>query len=239
MSEIGVVRENLTTLRKHLRGREEDAGLRSVLEAVALAGKSIAHKVRRARIDDIIGQAGAQNTHGEDQQKLDVISDELVLHCLRECPEVAVYASEERDEALVLKTASEGGRFCVVSDPLDGSSNIDVAVSVGTIFSVLDNDQPDADTEKSALQPGTRQRAAGYILYGSSVVLVLTLGDGVDMYVLDPVVGEFLLVQERLRHVHRRPVSGQGQHLAIRAGDGRADRSRKAVANRATAIVKP
>ncbi|MDJ0788778.1 MAG: class 1 fructose-bisphosphatase [Myxococcota bacterium] len=200
MSETGVVRENLTTLRKHLRAREEDGGLRRVLEAVALAGKSIAHKVRRARIDDdVIGQAGAQNTHGEDQQKLDVMSDELVLQCLRECPEVAVYASEERDEALVLKTASEGGRFCVVSDPLDGSSNIDVAVSVGTIFSVLDNDQPDADTEKSALQPGTRQRAAGYILYGSSVVLVLTLGDGVDMYVLDPVVGEFLLVQERLQ----------------------------------------
>ncbi len=195
------IRENLTTLQIHLRSQKNGrAGeLSGVIEAIALAAKSIAHKVRRARIDDVLGAVGAQNLHGEEQQKLDVIADDLILHCLRERHDVAVFASEEQDEPVVLRPRSDGGRYCVVVDPLDGSSNVDVAVSVGTIFSILENDQPDETTDQAPLQPGTRQLAAGYVLYGSSVVMVFTMGEGVDMYVLDPVVGEFLLVQEGLR----------------------------------------
>jgi fructose-1,6-bisphosphatase I len=203
MAERRPIRENLTTLQKHLRSkkaaRDAAADVSGVLEAIALAGKSIAHKVRRARIDDVLGDAGEINLHGERQQKLDVIADDLLLHCLSERPDVAAYASEERDDPVVLRPRSDGGRYCVVVDPLDGSSNVDVAVSVGTIFSILPNEEADDATASAALQAGTSQLAAGYILYGSSVLMVCTTGAGVDMYVLDPLVGEFVLVQEGLR----------------------------------------
>jgi len=191
--------DNLTTLGRHLRAQKDLGALVDVVEAIALAGKAIAHRVRRARIDDVIGDAGAVNVQGEAQQKLDVLADQLLLECLRGCPAVAVYASEEQDGAMVLRTKAEGASYCVLADPLDGSSNIDVAVSVGTIFSVQRHERPDAEIERSALQPGRKQAAAGYILYGSSVVLVLSFGRGVSMYVLDPLVGEFLLVKDAIR----------------------------------------
>jgi fructose-1,6-bisphosphatase I len=191
--------DNLMTLGRHLRVQKDAGGLVDVIEAIALAGKAIAHRVRRARIDDVIGEAGAVNVQGEAQQKLDVLSDQLLLECLRACPAVAVYASEEQEGAIVLRTRAEGAAYCVLADPLDGSSNIDVAVSVGTIFSVQRHERPDAEIEQSAVQPGRKQAAAGYILYGSSVVLVLSLGRGVSMYVQDPLLGEFVLVKEGLR----------------------------------------
>jgi fructose-1,6-bisphosphatase I len=202
MSPRPPVRENLTTLRAHLEAGKRADGpgdLPALIDAIALAGKAIARRVRRARIEDVVGAAGAENVHGEAQQKLDVLADELLLHSLRARPDVAVYGSEERDEAMVLRPRSDGGVFTVLVDPLDGSSNIDVAVNVGTIFSVLPNEAPDADTAASALQPGSRQLAAGYILYGSSVVLILTTGEGVDLYVLDPELGEFVLAQAGVR----------------------------------------
>lgn len=187
-------RENLTTLGKHLAALGVETGLAGVLEALALGCKAIGHRVRRARIDDVVGVAGGENVFGEVQQKLDLISDEVLLQCLRDTPATAVYASEEQDGPVVLRTASEGGRYAVLTDPLDGSSNIDVAVSVGTIFSVLPNDRPDAETEKATLQPGRNQVAAGYVLYGSSIVLVLATEAGVDMFTLDPLLGDFVLV---------------------------------------------
>jgi fructose-1,6-bisphosphatase I len=191
--------DNLLTLGRHLRTQKDLGALVDVIEAIALAGKAIAHRVRRARIDDVIGEAGAVNVQGEAQQKLDVLSDQLLLECLRACPAVAVYASEEQDGAIVLRTRAEGAGFCVLADPLDGSSNIDVAVSVGTIFSVQRHDRPDAEIEGSALQAGRKQVAAGYILYGSSVVLVLSTGRGVSMYVQDPLLGDFVLVKDGIR----------------------------------------
>lgn len=190
--------QNLTTLSSHLRHTRKLGDLADVLEAIALAGKAIAQKVQRARIDDVIGEAGATNVQGEVQQKLDLLSDELMLAAVREAPSLAVYASEEQEHPVVVRTRSQGGAYCVLADPLDGSSNIDVAVSVGTIFSVLPNDEPDAETAKAVLQPGSAQLAAGYIVYGSSVLLVLTTGQGVDLYVLDPTLGEFLLAKEHV-----------------------------------------
>ena len=197
MTDSIVVRDNLTTLGKHLRARQL-GGLAEVVEAIALAGKAIARKVQRARIDDVIGVAGAVNVQGEVQQKLDVLSDALLLECLRACPSCAVYASEEQEKPVVLRPKSAGGEFVVLADPLDGSSNIDVAVSVGTIFSVLRNQQPDASTADAVLQPGAAQVAAGYVLYGTSVLLVLATSQGTDMYALDPGIGEFVLVKEKL-----------------------------------------
>ena len=198
MSE-SAVRENLITLERHLRARKGHAAdLAGVIGAIALAGKSIAHKIRRARIQDVIGAVGAINLHGEAQQKLDVLADQLLLECLRACPEVALYASEEQGSPILLRPHADGGRYCVVTDPLDGSSNIDVAVSVGTIFGVLPL-EPGDEGEGAVLKAGVRQVASGYILYGSSVLLVLTTGEGVDMFVLDPDLGEFVLVQEGLR----------------------------------------
>ena len=191
--------DNLLTLGRHLRAQKEGGALAGVIEAIALAGKAIAHRVRRARIEDVIGEAGAVNVQGEVQQKLDVLSDQLLIESLRACPAVALYASEEQDGALVLRTRAAGAEYCVLADPLDGSSNIDVAVSVGTIWSVHRHARPDAEIERSALQAGRRQLAAGYILYGSSVVLVLSVGRGVSMYVLDPLLGDFVLVKDGVR----------------------------------------
>lgn len=191
--------QNLTTLSSHLRHGHGLGDLADVLEAIGLAGKAIAQRVQRARIDDVIGEAGATNVQGEVQQKLDILSDELVLAAVRQAPSLAVYASEEQEHPVVVRTRSEGGAYCVLADPLDGSSNIDVAVSVGTIFSVLRNDRPDAETAEAVLQPGSAQVAAGYIVYGSSVLMVLTTGRGVDLYVLDPTLGEFLLAKEQIQ----------------------------------------
>ena len=197
MTDSILVRDNLTTLGKHLRAQQLGS-LVEVIEAIALAGKAIARKVQRARIDDVIGVAGALNVQGEVQQKLDVISDALLLECLRACPSCGVYASEEQEKPAVLRTRSAGGEYVVLADPLDGSSNIDVAVSVGTIFSVLRNNQPDATTADAVLQKGDAQIAAGYVLYGTSVLLVLATSQGTDMYAFDPGLGEFVLVKQRL-----------------------------------------
>ena len=198
MSET-TIEENLTTLGQHLRNGRQLGRLGEVLEAIALASKSIAARIRRARIDDVIGEVGNINVQGEVQQKLDVLSDQLLLHCLRACPPVAVYASEEQEGPVVLRTKSDGGEYAVLSDPLDGSSNIDVAVSVGTIFSVLPNNEPDSSTADAAVQAGRNQVAAGYVLYGSSVLLVLATAQGVDMYVLDPSLGDFVLVKTDMK----------------------------------------
>jgi fructose-1,6-bisphosphatase I len=197
MTDSIVVRDNLTTLGKHLRAQRL-GGLVDVIEAIALAGKAIARKVQRARIDDVIGVAGAVNVQGEVQQKLDVISDALLLECLRACPTCAVYASEEQEKPAVLRAKSAGGEYVVLADPLDGSSNIDVAVSVGTIFSVLRNNSTDAATADAVLQRGDAQLAAGYVLYGTSVLLVLATSQGTDLYALDPGIGEFVLVKAKL-----------------------------------------
>ncbi len=196
------VDDNLMTLRAHLNrknyiGPGDCAG---VLGSLTLACKAIANKVRRARIIDLLGEAGETNVQGEEQQKLDVIANDILVHCLMdERDDIALIGSEEEEEVILLKPRSQGGQYCVLFDPLDGSSNIDVGVPVGTIFSVLHNVQPDERTAEAVLQPGFQQVAAGYVLYGSSVIMVLAMDHGVDMFVLDPNLGSFVLVKENLR----------------------------------------
>jgi fructose-1,6-bisphosphatase I len=186
------VSEPRISLAQHLAETCADRDLAEVLCAVARAARSIAHQVRRARLVDVLGAAGGANVHGEAQQKLDVFANAQMLESLARCASVALCASEEEDDVRVLHAGGPGARFGVVFDPLDGSSNIDVAVSVGTIFGVLPADG-------GLLQPGARQLAAGYVVYGSSVLLVLTVAAGVDLFVLDPDRGEFVCVERGLR----------------------------------------
>jgi fructose-1,6-bisphosphatase I len=198
-------RPNITSLQSHILAEEArfpsaSGDLTWILSALSLAAKAIASKVRHARIEDVLGDhGGAANVHGETQQKLDVIANDILMTCLGNRPTVAVVASEEDEQPTILRRGIEGGKYCVVFDPLDGSSNLDVSVSVGTIFSILRN-QPDiADPVETILQPGIEQVAAGYILYGASTVFVLTTGHGVDMFVLDSSIGSFVLVKRQLR----------------------------------------
>ena len=196
--------QNLTSLQSFILREEErfpTAGgdFTWILSALSLAAKSIAHKVRTARIEDVLGDQGGANVHGETQQKLDVIANDILMTCLGNRPSVAVVASEEDEEPTILRTGNQGGKYCVVFDPLDGSSNLDVCVSVGTIFSILRNDPTIPGAAETLQQAGTRQVAAGYILYGSSTVFVLTTGNGVNMFVLDPAIGSFVLVYSNIQ----------------------------------------
>jgi len=198
------IRQNVMSLQSHiLQGEANAPGSTGeftwILSALSLAAKAIAYKVRVARIEDVLGDEGSDNVHGESQQKLDVIANEILMTCLGSRPSLAVVASEEDDEPTLLRKAVDGGRYCVVFDPLDGSSNLDVGVGVGTIFSVLRNDPSIADPVETLCQPGSKQVAAGYVLYGSSTVFVLTTGNGVDMFVLDPAIGSFVLVKSQIQ----------------------------------------
>jgi fructose-1,6-bisphosphatase I len=167
-----------------------------LLSGITLATKIVESRVRRAGLSDILGSAGDVNVQGEVQQKLDVIANTALLHCLGNRGNVAVMASEENDSPIVVERDREHGRYVVVFDPLDGSSNIDVNVSVGTIFSILRRDTDwtgSRDPLIDVLQPGHRQVAAGYVVYGSSTVLVYTAGHGVHGFTLDPSIGAFVI----------------------------------------------
>ncbi|HEX5068744.1 MAG TPA: class 1 fructose-bisphosphatase [Vicinamibacterales bacterium] len=197
-------RPNITSLQSHiLAGEASSPGSTGdftwILSALSLAAKAIAHKVRVARIEDVLGDHGGANVHGETQQKLDVIANEILMTCLGNRPSIAVVASEEDDQPTLLRREADGGKYCVIFDPLDGSSNLDVGVGVGTIFSILRNDPTIPDPVTTLCQPGSRQVAAGYVLYGSSTVFVLTTGRGVDMFVLNPEIGSFVLVKSQIR----------------------------------------
>ena len=195
----------LVTIQSHILAQQnqfpEATGTLSwVLSAISISAKMIAAQVRRARLEDVLGSIGNQNVQGETQQKLDVIANEILLRNLGGRQGVAVVASEENDEAMVLRAQNDGEtRYVVMFDPLDGSSNLDIAGGVGTIFSILRKDRRSSRMEDSVLQPGLQHVAAGYVLYGSSTVMVLTIGNGVDMFVLDLAIGAFVRVAEGLR----------------------------------------
>jgi fructose-1,6-bisphosphatase I len=170
-----------------------------ILSALSISAKIIADKVRRARLENVLGSVGTENIQGEVQQKLDVIANEVLLRTLGGREGVAIVASEENEEPVILREDRQGiPRYCVLFDPLDGSSNLDVCGGVGTIFSIFAYDGA-LRAQDSLLQAGARQVAAGYVLYGSSTVFVLSLGQGVDMFVLDPSIGAFMRVETKLR----------------------------------------
>ena len=183
------------------RSREQIApDLRLLIEVVARACKAISLAVGKGALGGVLGNAGSTNVQGEAQKKLDVLSNEILLEANEWGGHLAALASEEMDDPHLIPHRYPKGNYLLVFDPLDGSSNIDVNISVGTIFSVLRC--PEGVTEPSAehfLQPGTEQVAAGYTVYGPSTVLVLTLGDGVHQFTLDRELGSFVLTQRGLR----------------------------------------
>ena len=171
-----------------------------LLRDLSIAAKTVASYVRRAGLLDVLGATGEVNVQGEAQQRLDAIAHDEFVRALRLGGECALVVSEEADEPVVVEPRAGGdGRYVVFLDPLDGSSNVDVNVSVGTIFSVYRLRDGEAPTVEAALRPGREQAAAGYVVYGSSTTLVLTTGDGVDGFTLDPSVGEFLLSHPGIR----------------------------------------
>jgi len=201
---LSMNRQNITSLQSHILQEEarhpgSTGDFTWILSALSLSAKAIGAKVRRARLEDVLGDEGSANVHGESQQKLDVIANDILMTCLGNRPSVAIVASEEDEEPTILRRGIEGGKYCVIFDPLDGSSNLDVSVGVGTIFSILKNDPAVPGAAETLCQPGSQQVAAGYILYGSSTVFVLTTGNGVDLFVLDPSIGSFVLVQSKIR----------------------------------------
>ncbi len=167
----------------------------SLLISVANACKLIGKKVEQGALAGIIGSAGSGNVQGETQQKLDIISNDILLSACAQEPTLAAMASEEME---TISLANAGGRYLLLFDPLDGSSNIDVNVSIGTIFSILKKDHDGAATEKDFLQAGTQQVAAGYVVYGPQTSLVYTTGQGVHMFTLDHETNEFLLIKENV-----------------------------------------
>ena len=172
-----------------------------LLSAITLASKMIQARVRRAGLSDILGAAGEINVQGEVQQKLDVYSNEVLMHCLSTRGSIGVLASEENELPKIVGEAHPDAKYAVVFDPLDGSSNIDVNVSVGTTFSIIK--RPDGvgvdAPEKWLLQPGNQQVAAGYVVYGSSTILVYSAGNGVHGFTLDPSIGAFVLSHPDMR----------------------------------------
>ena len=171
--------------------------LSRLLSSIKLAAKVVNHEVNKAGLVDILGAAGETNIQGEDQQKLDVYANEVFMGTLVNREIVCGIASEEEDEFVIIegKNRSHDNKYIVLIDPLDGSSNIDVNVSVGTIFSIYRRVTPLGTpvTEEDFLQPGNLQVAAGYVVYGTSTMLVYTTGHGVNGFTLNPAIGTFYL----------------------------------------------
>ncbi len=173
-----------------------------LLQAISLAAKIVHREVNKAGLADILGKQGSQNVQGEEQQKLDVFADHYFLDILKKGGECCYLASEEHEEGLDLLKQSNYpvGKYMVYFDPLDGSSNIDANVSVGTIFSIYRRISASGDLqEEDFTQTGRQQVAAGYVIYGSSTMLVYTTGKGVNGFTLDPSIGEFCLSHPQLR----------------------------------------
>jgi fructose-1,6-bisphosphatase I len=173
--------------------------LRLLLEVVARACKSISQAVNKGALGGVLGTAGSENVQGEVQKKLDIIANEVLIEANEWGGHLAAMASEEMDEIYAVPNRYPKGEYLLLFDPLDGSSNIDVNVSIGTIFSVLKKPEGDRGVEEADfLQAGRQQVAAGYCVYGPQTTLVLTVGDGVAMFTLDREQGSFVLTQENL-----------------------------------------
>lgn len=184
--------------------------LSSILYDLALAAKMIASKVRRAGLADILGAADSANVQGEIQQKLDVFANEIIIKALDHTGRLCAMASEEAADVIPIPDEFRTGAYALLFDPLDGSSNIDVNVPVGTIFSIVRKvSGGPRGSLQDMLQAGRDQVAAGYVIYGSSTMLVYTTGQGVHGFTLDPLLGEFLLSHPGIR------IPEHGRYLSV------------------------
>ena len=191
----------VTTLNEFIIERQADfpyakGELTRLITHIVVAAKVVNREVNKAGLVDILGEIGSSNVQGEDQQKLDVYADEKFINSLKASGECCGIASEENQHIVTFdEELPKQGKYVVTMDPLDGSSNIDVNVSIGTIFSIFRRVSPVGHkaTPEDFVQDGTKQVAAGYIIYGSSTMMVYTTGNGVHGFTLDPSFGEFVL----------------------------------------------
>jgi fructose-1,6-bisphosphatase I len=192
------------------------AELRLLIEVVARACKTISHAVGKGALGEVLGSAGSENVQGEVQKKLDIISNEILLEANEWGGHLAAMASEEMESIHLIPNRYPMGEYMLLFDPLDGSSNIDVNVSIGTIFSVLKAPEGmTTPTEQDFLQPGSKQVAAGYAVYGPQTVLVLTTGNGVHCFTLDREMGSWVLTQRDMQ------IPTETREFAINASNAR------------------
>ncbi len=209
------------TLTQYLIEQQREKGavsaeLRLLIEVVARACKRISHAVSKGALGGVLGGAGTDNIQGEAQKKLDVIANEVLVEANEWGGHLAALASEEMEHPHQIPSRYPRGEFLLLMDPLDGSSNIDVNVSIGTIFSVLRCPDGVVDPdEKAFLQPGTNQVAAGFAVYGPCTILVLTVGAGVAAFTLDRELGSFVMTQSEIK------LSPDTQEFAINASNMR------------------
>jgi len=196
----------LVTIERHIMDTQRQfphatGDFSALLYDIAFAAKIISREVNKAGLlDDMLGQTDHTNVHGEKVQKLDEYADRVIYRAMDHTGRLCVMASEEHEEIISIPEKFETGKYVLIYDPLDGSSNIDANVSIGTIFSLYRkiSDGP-RGTLEDCLQPGTQQLAAGYIIYGSSTMLVVTTGNGVHGFTYDPSIGEFLLSHKNIK----------------------------------------
>ncbi len=198
--------QNLITIQQHILTEQQrfpgaSGEFSFLLSGITLATKRIQSKVRQAGLSEILGSDGNENVQGEVQQRLDLYANEVLIHGLSSRESVGVLASEENEHPIVVEHLSPNAKYAVVFDPLDGSSNIDVNVSVGTTFSIFR--RPDGvnidSPERWILQPGRKQIGAGYVVYGSSTIMVYTVGNGVHGFTLDPAIGAYVLSHPNIK----------------------------------------
>lgn len=194
------------TLQRHIleeekRHPEATGELSDLLRDLSLAAKVISLEVNKAGLVDLLGFTGDNNVHGEQVKKLDIYAHDMMIRAMDHTGHLCVMASEEEAEIIHIPKKHKVGKYALLFDPLDGSSNIDANVSIGTIFSIYQRISPDNSpgTLKDCLQQGVEQVAAGYVVYGSSTILVYTAGHGVHAFTLDPSFGEFLLSHENIQ----------------------------------------
>ena len=187
----------MMTLAQYLNHHSANPAVTELITTVTDVGKTISQLLQKGALADILGEAGNQNVQGEEQKKLDVLANDLLLEALADNKHCAGVASEELDHAT---PANKDGSLLILFDPLDGSSNIDINMAVGTIFSILPYQrQGQVSADEDFLQAGNQQLAAGYLLYGTSTVLALTIDDNVAMFSLDPDSGDYLLIEEQVQ----------------------------------------
>ncbi len=209
---VTVIRHIVDNQRLH---PEASGDLSGLLNELVVAGKTISSEVNMAGLADVLGMSGKTNIQGEEVQKLDEFANNTIKRRMARSGYLCVMASEEEDDIIPVKEGFEG-KYALAFDPLDGSSNIDVNVNIGTIFSVHRRCSEDGQGDRAdLLQKGSRQVAAGYILYGSSTMLVLTTGDGVHGFTLDPSVGEFYLSHPDIR------MPRQSKYLSVNESNAR------------------
>ncbi len=213
---------------------EATGELTRLLRDLTLALRIVAHDVRRAGLNDVLGLTDDVNSHGERVKRLDIHANDVIFRAMERGGHLCVMASEEVEDLMHIPQQYPKGKYVLVFDPLDGSSNIDVNVSIGTIFSVykrLESERTDAGTLDDVLQPGYRQVVAGYAMYGSSTQLVYTSGNGVDVFTFDPTIGEFLLTFEKLR------IPQRGKIYSVNSGN--AHKWPQGIRDYVTHLLKP